>query len=91
MGVNFIEAKPAAVTYEDLTQFDDVPSAELFGQEDIKIFTVWGLTIQDERFTKVMFYQDHNYDDECAGIVIPNSNVLEINYLEPKVIKIREQ
>lgn len=85
MEETLVIARPAAVTFEDITQFVDMTKPAFFGIDRLKTFTVFGLTIQDDKYTKVLFHDDNNDDTECEGIIIPNSCVIEINYLNYQI------
>lgn len=82
---SLIEAKPARVIYVDLVEHKDVTKKEFFSEHDCHLamqMEVYGLTVQYPECTKVMFYHDGDHDEENAGIVIPNSCVVRLDWLK---------
>lgn len=80
----------AKVVYDDLAQHDDISMAEFFNNAGLKRFTVFGYVMIVQGLVRVLFYEDHTDDTECSGIVIPESCIVEIEYLDnAKVVELK--
>jgi hypothetical protein len=85
-GLDSIELKPARVEYIDLCEHQDITKSQFFsGSLGLKTLLVYGLTMQAEGMTHVLFYDDISSEPECEesqGIIIPNSCVVNITWLK---------
>ena len=77
-----IELRPARVIYDDLAEVEDVSKEELLmGSYDLKRMEVYGLCYQDARVTRVMWHHDVTDDTENTGIIIPNTCIVQLDWL----------
>lgn len=81
----FSIVRPGYVRYEDHCEHQGVGLEEFFDptKTKLKTFTVFGLVSADEDFVRVLFYLDESDNEECQGIVIPSTSVLEVVWLDP--------
>lgn len=77
--------RPGVVRYIDLCQWTGVSREEFFGEAGLKTLSVFGLILEGEDLVKVLYVDDDSDNEECEGLVIPDSCVVEITYHDEMV------
>jgi hypothetical protein len=72
--------RPGYVKYVDLCQWTGVSREEFFGEANLKTLTIFGLILETEDLIKVLYVDDDSDNEECEGLVIPESCIVEICY-----------